>query len=204
MFKIKVYKHQKCAIYYNCFFCTLLKLISVIISILIDDYHEKSLYKTKPYLIPIGVIIYFLILIIRSYSISKIKYFMDLKYISSTRILLYSAVIGIILFTSICTIETFIECPSLDKFNLCFVKNENETSSYIDNFIIYFKVLKDDAKTINILYEITSAFFGIISYFLYLYFYLLVLKYLTPVHYVFSNAIYFFLIQIIFILYHKS
>ena len=61
MFKIKVYKHQKCAIYYNCFFCTLLELISVIISILIDNYNENNLYKTKPYLIPIIVIIYFLI-----------------------------------------------------------------------------------------------------------------------------------------------
>ena len=126
---------------------------------------------------------------------------MDLKYISSTKILLLSSVIGIFFFSSICVIETFIECSFLKGINICAVSDGNN-SSYIDNFLIYFKILKN-AGYKDIIYEIISTFFGIISYFFYLYFYSLILEYLTPVHYVFSNAIYAFLIQPIFLFYHK-
>ena len=189
LFRIKVYNHQKCAIIYNTCFCTLLKIIVVIISYLCDGFDQNNLYKQDVYLIPVGIIIYIIILILRAYSITKIKYYMDLKYISSTKIVLYSSLIGVFLFLSICVIETFIECSFLKDINICAVSDENK--SYIDTFLIYLKN------------EIISTFFGIISYFLYLYFYSLILKYLTPVHYAFSNSIYVFLIQPIFLFYHK-
>ena len=72
----------------------------------------------------------------------------------------------------------------------------------LNNLIIYFKTLKN-ANYIDIIKEIVSTFLGIISYFFYLYYYSLVLKFLTPVHYIFSNAIYYFFNQLIFLFYHK-
>ena len=201
MFKINIYSHQKCAIIYNTCFCTLLKIIVVIILISCDGFGENNLYKQNVYLFPVGFIIYIFIVILRGYSISKIKYYMDLKYISSIKILLFSSIIGIFFFSSICVIETFIECSFLKNIEICTVSDDNK-SFYIDNFLIYFRTLKKAHYT-EIIYEIILSFFGIISYFFYLYFYLLILEYLTPVHYVFSNAIYFFLIQPIFLLHHK-
>ena len=201
MFKINIYSHQKCAIIYNTCFCTLLKIIVVIILISCDGFGENSLYKQNVYLFPVGVIIYIFIIILRGYSISKIKYYMDLKFISSTRILLYSSIIGIIFFSSICVMETFIQCSNyLKEIRLCVVEKNN--NFYMDNFYAYFKTLKN-AEYGDIIYEIGSSIFGVISYFFYLLFYSLVLKYLTPVHYVFSNAIYSFLIQPIFLFYHR-
>ena len=201
----KLYSHQKCAIYYNTIFCTLLKFISLMISISVDGLDEHSLFKKEKYFIPIGIIIYILILILRSYSICKIKYLMDLKYISSTNILLYSSILGIIIFIIISAIETLIKCPNLSEnidLKFCAVSYGNKDSTYFDNFVIYFKVLRE-ANFLDIIFEVIINFLGIISFFLYLYFYTLTLKYLTPVHYIFSNAIYYLLIQLIFIIYHK-
>ena len=201
MFKIKIYNHQKFAIIYNACFCILLKLIVIIISISCDGFEENSLYKQNKILIPIGIIIYLLIAVLKGYSISKIKYYMDLKYISSIKILLYSSIIGIFFFSAICVIETFIECSLLKDIEICPVSYDKK-SFYIDNFLIYFKMLKN-VKLEEIIYEIILSFFGIISYFFYLYFYSLILEYLTPVHYVFSHALYIFIIQYIFLFYHK-
>ena len=127
---------------------------------------------------------------------------MDLKYFSPIKILLYSSIIGIIFFTSICVIETFIPCSQkLYEIKICVIQDENK-NYYMDNFFIYFETLRN-ADYKDIIYEIFATFFGVISYFFYLFFYSLVLKYLTPVHYVFSNAIYAVLIQPIFLFYHK-
>lgn len=212
MFNLKLHNHQKCAIYYNSIFCTLLKIIAIIISIILDGAEQYEIYKETPFIIPIGLIIYFFIFTIRSYSISKIKYFMDLKYISSIKILLYSSIIGIIIFSLILLIESLIECPKISdnlNLNLCLVSDNNIThnnntnnSLYIDNLLIYFENI-NKCEPLDIIFEFLSTFCGIITYFFYLLFYSLILKYLTPIHYIFSNAIYTFFIQLIFIIYHK-
>ena len=201
IFQINIYEHQKFAIYYNFIFCTFLKLICLVISILVYEFENDSLYNENKVLIPIGLIIYILILIIRSYSISKIKYYMDLKYFSPIKILLYSSIIGIIFFSFICIIQTFMHCSILKNIKICIIQDDNK-NYYIDNFLVYYETLRK-AEFKDIIYEIVSLIFGDISYFFYLFFYTLVLKYLTPVHYVFSNAVYSFLIQPILLFYNR-
>lgn len=205
IFNYRLYKHQKCAIYYNTIVCTLLSIISLIISISVNEIDKNSIFAKETYFIPIGIIFYFIILIARSYSICKIKYLIDLKYITANKILSYASLLGIIIFTFILFLESFIKCPNLtEKIDLdfCLVSYENESVSYLDNFIIYFKVLIN-ANSQEIISEIIINILGSFCYFLYLNYYSLILEYLTPIHYIFSSAIYYLLNQLIFILYHK-
>ena len=84
------------------------------------------------------IFIYIIIITIRAYSYTKIKWFIDLKYISSTKLLIFIGFIGIIISSISCVIESFIKCSS--KINFCEVEDtNNSTIKYLDNFGVFFK-----------------------------------------------------------------
>jgi len=107
MFKLKIYRHQMFAIFFNSFICLLFKLPSFILSLELKD--EKSLYIKNKWYIVLGLIIYVIIITIRSYSYAKMKWFIDLKYISLTKLLIFIGFIGIFVSSISCIIQTYIK-----------------------------------------------------------------------------------------------
>ena len=122
MFKIQIYNHQKFSICFITIFCSILIFCSFILT-LIDE--KDIIYKDHPIFIPIGIIIYFIILFIRSYSNCKIKWLTDSKYISTSRFLLIYGIIGTICCTIICIITTLVDCGE-NKLELCYIEKDGK------------------------------------------------------------------------------
>ena len=138
MFKIEIYIHQKMAILINIIPC-LLKIIAIILGFHNDLSKYNILYKIKPLLIPIGIILFFILITLRSYINSKIKWYMDLKYISPNKLLMYYGTIGTLISLIICIISTFNKCiikneTSFTNYICRIVSNEDQ---YIENFSIF-------------------------------------------------------------------
>ena len=193
MFKLKIYKHHKVAIYFNVIICSIFKFSSFLISF----FQEQSLYYKYAYYIPIEIIFYLVILFLMAYSINKLKWLMDLKYIAPSKLLMITGIIGIIMNLIVCLASTFVICWDIEfSPNLCRILGKNYTEKYYENLIIYFNTLSS-FPTIEIVLELLTILLGSISYFLYYFFYILVIKYLTPVHLSFTNSIYYFFVHII-------
>lgn len=200
MFKLKIYKHQKFAIYFNVIVCLIFKLASFLISV----FQEHSFYYEYYYYIPIGIIFYLLVLFLRAYSINKLKWFMDLKYIAPSKLIMITGLIGIIMNLMVCLVSTYVKCLDVAiSQNLCKVfkfqfKEENikPKEIYYENFLIYFDKL-NNFPILEVLLEVLNVLLGSISYFSYYFFYILVIKCLTPVHVSFTNSIYYFFIHIL-------
>lgn len=220
MFKIQIFKHQKFAIWFNIFPC-LLKSITIILSLFDDNDKLPILYNINKVFIPIGIIIYLILITLRSYAFSKIKWFMDLKYISPSKLLIYLGLIGTIICTLICIVSTFVECYDNIKhieitdyicripYNEQNIKKAQTTSNkkYLDSFIIYFKELTgknndDNYSSIEILYEIIIILSGMVTFFFQKYFSILVIKYLTPVHLIFSFPIFNFFQKLVLVIFN--
>lgn len=187
MFKIEIYSHQKFSIYFITIFCSSSILCSFILTLLKE---KDIIYKKYPICIPIGIIIYLIILFIRSYSNCKIKWLTDLKYISTGKFLATYGIIGAVCCTIICTISTFVDCGK-NKLELCFV--EKNGKSYFDSFSAFFdEYFKDSLKIIDIILFIVL----IISKFFVSLYYVLTIKYLTPVYAICLPSIHYFILQV--------
>ena len=85
------------------------------------------------FLIPISIIIYLFIINSTSYIYTKLKFYMDLKFISQTKLLILYGIIGFVLSTIACIIETSFKCVGSEKEFFCNVYNNtiiNETEIY--------------------------------------------------------------------------
>jgi len=211
MFKLKIYRHQMFAILFNSIICLLFRLPSFILSFLMkkkkeieEDKEDKevknSLFVISKWYIVLGIFIYIMIITIRAYSYTKIKWFIDLKYISSTKLLIFIGFIGIFVSSISCIIGTYIKCS--EKINFCEVKdNFNSNITYIDNFNIFIENISGLKGTSELIYEISVILFGMI--FKFCYYNILIIKFLTPVHIIFYFSIFYFIIKIIAIFYNK-
>ena len=221
MFNYRLYSHQKLAINFNSALC-ITKIIAIILSFQDKERNKEYFwYITNPFAkILIGIMIYFALITIRSYVNSKIKVYMDQRYISANKLLILYGFFGTIIYTIICLITTSVECTPESIFlrnmssnssssNNCtknfvckvpfnniidfgdsqIILNQKENIFYLDNFGIYFKTF-ECSSSLEILKEIIIILFSGITYFYYKYFCLMVIKYLSPIHYIFSNEIY--------------
>ena len=205
MFKLKIYRHQMFAIFFNSFICLLFRIPYFILSLEdIENNKEleggKSLFEISGWYIFLGLFFYIMIITIRSYSYAKIKWFIDLKYISEAKLLIYIAFIGIFISSILCIIQTNIECSP--KVNFCEVR-DNNNNTYLDNFNIYYEKLSEINDSAEIFYETCIILFGMIFKFFALYFDLLIIKFLTPVHMIFYSSLYYFVIKLIAIFHNK-
>ena len=193
LLKFKFYGHHKLAIYLIVFISLSCKLISFILSFFTE---EDPIYKHIIILIPIGIIAFLIIIVFRSYAISEIKIFMDLRCIPITKLLFIYGIIGIIINLIISIITTFVNCKPIENFNinLCNVYNNNK--KYLEHYYIYFKTLSNSPHKEKII-ELIVSFIGALTYFLYLYFYILIIEFLTPVHIIFTYLIYSFIMRTI-------
>ena len=205
IFKIKIYKHQKFAILFNLFPC-ILKIITIVLSFKEDkevdlEPDDIIVYKNSGWWIPLGIIIYVILITLRAYVNTITKWFMDLKYISQSKLLIMYGIIGSIISLFISIITTFIKCNDEKKFfrHICRVEEEDSNPKiYFDNFKLYFENFDSNAKEIFI--ELAIIIFGFITFFLSVYFSILVIKYLTPVHLIFSSPIYYIIQKVILVI----
>ncbi len=111
---------------------------------------------------------------------------------------------GTIVYTIFCIISTFIKCIPINIDNNNFITkickvNPTNGDFYFENFKFYF----DNFYNFNLsekLKELAVIFFNIITYFFYKYNLILVIKYLTPVHVIFSIPMLYFFEKIILII----
>ena len=211
MFKLKMFKHQKFVIWFN-----LLPIIFKILTIVIcfhDDNNKgdddleyqkeetetynieslKVLYVVYTWLTPIGIVLYLIFITLRSYVNIKIKWFIDLKFISPNKFLMLYGIMGALFSIFVCIITTFVPCEESadvtkkDIYDyICRVKDGDKR--YIANFLIYFKTFGQLSKRM-LLYEIITIVFGVITFFFYKHYSILTIQYLTPVHIIFSFPI---------------
>ena len=182
IFKQDIYKHQKFAIYFN----LITYIILQILNYYINDDILNIIYINNKWLIPIAAISILFISFFYACIIAKIKWFMELKYISSQKLLIYYGVIGIIIYAFACLLLSYIKCNELFEDNICEIV-DNKDNYYIENIFIYFHDLSNSNRG-TIIQEIIIILFGIAFYVLYIYFEVLIIYYLTPVHYFFYDS----------------
>jgi len=215
MFKLKIYRHQMFAILFNSIICLLFRLPSFILSLSMETDDEnnengESLFEISKWYIVLGMVIYIMIITIRAYSYTKIKWFIDLKYISSTKLLIFIGFIGIIVSSISCIIVTFIKCsPDINFCEIIITDNStnstnsiNSTIKYLDNLYVFFNKIST-LDYYEIIIEACVILFGMIFKFFFLYYNILIIEYLTPVHIIFYASIFYFIIKIIAIIYDK-
>ena len=222
MFHLKIFRHH-ILVYFINFIPILLKIVTIILSFndegnqnyIINNttYYEycynnnsadcknvkdklKNLYVIYWWLVPVGIITYLFLITLRIYVYSKLKWFMDLKYMSANKILMIYGLLGTILCSITCTITTFKSCEEItsekkDLYDyICFVKNNQ--SKFFDNFYIYF-------ENINIIIILRYTLI-VILFFFNKYFAILIIKFFTPVHLIISFPIYYIIQKIVLII----
>ena len=151
LFKIKIYFHKKIAIAIILFFSTLKKIISIIS---IYESEDEKVYKQYIWILFFGVIGFLLCYAFDSYSLCKIKWYFDLKFISASKLMIYFGILGILFSFIGSLISNFIECNNDNfSYHVYFMYDEND-SKYFDNFSIFFKQIwkGDRYDSVNIGY----------------------------------------------------
>ena len=185
------YKHQVFAIGINLIPCVL-KIITIYISSINNDKNANPiLYIKYKWIIPIGIIVYLLLLAIESYGYTKLKWFIDKKYLDPNLILTIYGGIGTIFYLIVSFISTFSKCSSHLKNYICQIKKGDDY--YIENISLYFHNFKSEIFT-----EILIIILGIIFVFFYNFLLISIIKLLSPIHIIFSFPLYYFLQKIIF------
>ena len=129
---------------------------------------------------------------------------MDLEFIYPIKLLMLYGTIGFVFSSIACLIETLFKCigPDVDLFcNIYSINNDinNEinivNNRYIENAFIFFESFSSLNSKDKII-EILIIFVGMIFQFSSFYFDILVIYYLTPLHFMFSSLVYLFMMEI--------
>ena len=214
-FKYELYKHHYLAILL-CIFASLLKIGCILVTFFgfTEDDEEKNsyngglkiYYKDNPIEIFIGIILYFILIFLRSYISLKLKWFMDKKNTSHIKLFRFYGIFGIIIYFNSSLIGTFVghkkndDDDDVTAFDYLFkVKStdNNKIILYLESFIIYFSNYN---SFLSIFREILTILLGTFFFSFKIYFSILIIKYLTPVHVIISIPIVFLLEKIIMFL----
>ena len=195
-FFIKIYTHQLFAMLFINVICSPLKLYTIFSSICSKS--EDKLYVKILYLIPIGFLVYLILYFVRAFTITKIKWFMEIKFISHTALLTFYGFVGALFSAGICVFTTYFSCNEIfrsESFakDICFFNSkENKNEYYFDSFRIYFNNF-EEYKIFLIISE-AFLFFG------YKYSCIFLIKKYNPVCLIFTFPIIFFLEKIFLII----
>ena len=181
MFHTTIFSHQKLGIAISVIVGSLLKIYSICLTLLKGN-TDVFYNKYRPLIA--FALFYFLLITARSYVNTEIKTFLDIKYISQRILLISYGIAGALLcfFTSIFT--SSVSCPEVLKGYVC--KKEHDGKFYYDEINNYFESGK------NFLVRLIIIFLGMITFFSYIYYYTLIIKFYTPVHVIFAFPIRFF------------
>ena len=196
MFKYEIYYHQKCSMHFASFFCSLLICSKFILKYNNED---KLIFKKYILFIPIGIITFFIILIIKSYSNCKIKWLTDVKYLPINKFLRAYGFLGSIISFFLSLIATFKDCGK-DPFDICKFENKKNQTQFYESFrFIYYDFFSNQSIKVIIIYLLSIISIMIISAFNSMIF-ILVIKYLNPFYTISLSSMYYFLIQIILLI----
>ena len=187
-----IYKHHWLSMIISVSTCSILKIVTIILSFVdyktneSDKNYKSILYVKIWYIVIIGIICFLVLILIKSLIISGIKWFIELKYVSHTVLLIIYGVMGFILSIILCTIVTYIDCNKLYNKDIVsyichFKENEESQIYYFENAFFYFKEFKPN----KLFLIIPDA----LTFFLYKYFYILIIKNYNPVYAIFSTPI---------------
>ena len=191
MFKRETYKHHKIAIYFSFIVAFIFQLSSFILSMKSEEEIDRNIYKNHLdlWFLPIGLIIHFVYVSLNSYIYSKMKWLMDSKYISLGKLFIIYSIIGFIFNIIVCVVLTNIKCGGKTADYYCEIKDEDD--SYLENYDLFFEnlnVIYENFK-IDLIYIIIIVFVDIITYSLYIFFFLSILKNLAPEYFFFLGSI---------------
>ena len=182
-FIFKIYSHQKLSMALSIGVGSILKIYNISISLISED---EKIYKKYP-LVFFFVILYFLIILARSYVNTQIKVFMDLKFISNRTLLMSYGLTGAILCAIVGIITSFVPCTDNKAIETFVCKVKYNDKSYYDEIHSYIESSKNMSARLIIIV------LGIISFFCNKFFYTLIIKNYTPIHVIFCFPMQFFI-----------
>jgi len=198
IFLVNIYKHQKLAIGIN-IIPIILKTACIILSF---NSNDPRIYTEYPWWTCIGIISYLILIAISAFVNCTIKSFLDLKYSTTSQILMFYSSVGMFVTFLTCIISSYAPCSKIEDSNLIdknTCKIENNGYRYFDNIIVYFNSFANEMS----IDKIIRAFIIIldsITYFFQKYFFILVIKYTDPVNITFSSPILFIIKKIVLII----
>ena len=202
MLKTSIYKHHKLAMIIN-LFPLFLKYILIVLSSKLEKETSNLLYIRHMWLIPVSILIYSILALIRSFANLKIKEIIDFNFASQNKVIMIYGLMGAIITSIICIITSSFNCSAGETQNyFCKVSENNNNSKYIDSFKIYHIIFQgySNGDSSQIKFEILVIIFGGLTFFINKYSFLLVIKGLNPVIFVFSFPILFLFRKIILII----
>ena len=157
LLKIKLYSHQKLWIIINSLSCLIFRIIMLIIWISYsyskindeDDINYNNFCIKYIWFIPISIIIYTFFISSTSYIFTKLKFYMDLKFISITKLLILYGYIGFVLTSINCIIETNIKCIGSERDFFCQLKEYDKDDSDYDSYIENIRKFFEDFSNLN-------------------------------------------------------
>ena len=192
IFLLQIYKHQKFAIILN-LIPSFLKITCIILTFFSDE--KLIIYKKYPWWLAVGFICHSTLTSIISFINCSLKSFLDLKYTTTSQILMFYSFVGIIVSSIICMVSALAPCSTSNNeityFNniMCNVKDYNNYT-YFDNYIFYFNTYSKEISSEKFIRSIIIIL-GALTFFLQKYFYLLSINYTDPVHIYFHIPIYY-------------
>ena len=192
MFNIEIYKHQIFVLFFS-IIPILFKIITIILEM--NDNDNNFVYENRQYLIPLGLLMYFLLITLKAYIIIKIKMFMDVKYISSNTLLMGYGFIGTIFYSILGILSCFSDITKYSGLSYIYIDKGN------NSFINYFKTFGDSNIT-EIIAEIIILVLGMITSYFIKYYFMMIIKHLTPVHIVFLTPFFYFFGKVVLIIYN--
>ena len=194
-FNVKLFQHQILS-FILIIFPFIFKIITIVLTCISHDKNDPGIiYIDNKILIPIGILLYIILLISNSYIVTQIKMFMDIRFISIPEILMYFGLFGSIICLIITFSSTYVECYQLFEGNICDIRKKgknNEDIYYLENYKIYFNELKK-----NLINEIIFNLFYTFSFLFQYFFSLQIIKFLSPIHNIFCYPLGFFFQKII-------
>ena len=208
-----IYKHQKLSLGILMIVCLTIYIINSFIpksnkdcsllsgeekeecELLVLNIYEDIFDKFGWFFIPIMILIYLAAMVSNAYSSISFKWFMDFKYITLSRVLIYIGLIGS--FYSLILLFILSNMPCLTK--------ENNILSYVCKLDYNGELFYENYKTLENI-KINSTFYidvfiliplYVISSFLSIFFELLIIKDLDPFYLIPIDCIYFLLYDII-------
>ena len=182
-FIFKIYSHQKLSMALSIGVGSILKIYNISISLISED---EKIYKKYP-LVFFFVILYFLIILARSYVNTQIKVFMDLKFITHRTLLMSYGLTGASLCFIAGIIMSFVPCSDNKAIEAFVCKVKYNDNIYYDEIHSYIESSKNMSARLIIIV------LGIISFFCNKFFYTLIIKNYTPIHVIFSFPMQFFI-----------
>jgi len=200
IFEIPIYSHKKFAIIFMIGISCLFKFLSTLEYLYNDKY--DLFYKNHIIVIPLFIIFNICLSLIRFYSLCKMKWLLDYKFIPVKIFFILYNFTGIIILFIVCLITNFVKCVDKKIINdidlICLIKIEkgNNIEYYFDNFSQFFKILwkKDENLFLNLFYLFLFIIRILLSGLKVLY-NILIIRHLSPEFYLCSYDIYYIIIR---------